>query len=314
MPDIAHLWAYLNGTMVRGKDATVSLFDRGILWGDGVYEAIRTYKGKPFRVADRIERFFRSLYYARIDPGFSKERLQQITDEVIQANLPLLAPNEDLTMNYYISRGSMAVRHGRTPAGTVAVFCQPIAFASFARFYVSGAPAVIPATRRTPPQCVSPKAKVSNKMNHFVAELEAKASNPEAYAVMLDLDGNITEGSSANFLFISGGRIKIPDTRFVLSGADMAALLELADGMGIGADEGTYTTYDVYNAEEAFLTTNSFGILPIVSLNGLPIGTGTVGPMTRRFMAAWSEMVGLDFVEQALSHLPPHERASLAQP
>jgi branched-subunit amino acid aminotransferase/4-amino-4-deoxychorismate lyase len=105
----------------------------------------------------------------------------------------------------------------------------------------------------------------------------------------------------------------VPDTRFVLSGADMAALLERADGMGIGRDEGTYTTYDVYNAEEAFLTTNSFGLLPIVSLNGLPIGTGTVGLMTRRFMAAWSEMVGLDFVAQALSHLPPSKRGALEQ-
>jgi branched-chain amino acid aminotransferase len=313
MPDIANLWAYVNGTMVHSQEATVSLYDRGILWGDAVYEAIRTYHGNPFRVADRIERFFRSLYYARIDPGFSKETLRQITDDVLQANAPLLGPHEDLTINYYASRGSMAIRDGRTPAGTVAVFCQPIAFASFARFYVTGAAAVIPATRRTPPQCVSPKAKVSNKMNHFVAELEAKASNPDAYAIMLDLDGNITEGSSANFLFIADGRIKIPDTRFVLSGADMAALLELAAGMGMAADEGTYTTYDVYNAQEAFLTTNSFGILPIVSLNGLPIGTGKVGPITRRLMATWSEMVGMDFVAQALSYLPAEDRERLAR-
>ena len=93
----------------------------------------------------------------------------------------------------------------------------------------------------------------------------------------------------------------------------MAALLELAEGLGIGVDEGTYTTYDVYNAQEAFLTTNSFGILPIVSLNGLPIGTGKVGPMTRRFMAAWSEMVGMDFVGQALGYLPPADREMLEQ-
>lgn len=311
MPDLANFQVYLNGTMMRSQDATISLYDRGILWGDGVYEAIRTYHGKPFRMADRIERFFRSLYYARIELGLSKDALRQITEDVIQANLPLLGPHDDLTINYYASRGSMAVRNGLTPVGTVAVFCQPIAFATFARFYVTGAPGVIPATRRTPPQCVSPKAKISNKMNHFVAELEAKASHPDAYAIMLDLDGNITEGSSANFLFMADGRLKIPDTRFVLGGADMAALLELAKGLGIAAEEGTYTTYDVYNAQEAFLTTNSFGILPIISLNGLPIGTGKVGPMTQRFMAAWSEMVGIDFVSQALSHLPAAEQATL---
>jgi branched-chain amino acid aminotransferase len=93
----------------------------------------------------------------------------------------------------------------------------------------------------------------------------------------------------------------------------MAQVLELSTGLGIPADEGTYTTYDVYNAEEAFLTTNSFGILPIVSLNGLPIGTGTVGPLTRRLMEAWRELVGMDFVAQALRHLPEAERMGLEQ-
>ena len=313
MSDTTDLWTYLNGRLVRGNDAALPIRDRGVLWGDAVYDAIRTYNGVPFHLEQRLERFFRSLYYARIDPGLGPDELRQISAEVLQANLPLLQPGDDISMNLYVSRASMVLSNGRTPAGTVAVFCNPIPFSSFARFYVTGAPAVIPATRRTPPQCVSPKAKISNKMNHFIAELEAKAAQPEAYAIMLDLDGNITEGSSANFLFVVDGRLKIPDTRFVLSGADMAALLELADGLGIPTDEGTYTTYDVYNAQEAFLTTNSFGILPLVSLNGLPLGAGTVGPMTRRLMAAWSELVGIDFVAQALRHLPMAEQANLEQ-
>ncbi|MCZ6873237.1 MAG: aminotransferase class IV [bacterium] len=313
MPEATELWTYLNGALVSGADATVPIRDRGILWGDAVYDSIRTYSGRPFQRDYRIARFFRSLYYARIDIGLSQDALRQITEEVLQANLPLLQPNDDLSMNLYVSRGSMAINNGLTPAGTVAVFCNLIPFASYARFYVTGAPAVIPSTRRTPPQSVSPKAKISNKMNHFVAELEAKASNPDAYAIMLDLDGNITEGSGSNFLFVADGRIKIPDTRLVLSGADMAVLLELAEGLGIGMDEGMYTPYDVYNAEEAFLTTNSFGILPISSLNGLPIGSGAVGPMTRRLMAAWAERTECDFVTQALNHLPPDQRLSLEQ-
>jgi branched-chain amino acid aminotransferase len=225
--------------------------------------------------------------------------------------MPLVGKGDDITVNYYCSRGSMKVTGGLTPAGATAIFCRPVAFASFAKFYVTGAPAVTPATRRTPPECVSPKAKISNKMNHFVAELEAKAHNPDAFAVMLDLDGNLTEGSGSNFLFVSEGRIKVPDTRLVLSGADMAAIGELASNLQIGCDEGTYTAYDVYTAEEAFLTTNSFGILPIVSMNGLPIGSGKVGPLTRRLMDAWAELVGIDFVGQALAKLDPAERKIL---
>jgi branched-chain amino acid aminotransferase len=310
MPD-ADLWAYLNGRTVRGPDAVIPLVDRGVQWGDAVYDSIRTYGGRPFQMDFRIDRFFRSLHYARIRPPLTKAALREATEQIIAANLPLLASGDDIAVNYYVSRGSMTLGDGLTPSGTVAIFCRPVAFESFARFYVRGAPAVTPATRRTPPECVSPKAKVSNKMNHFVAELEAKAHNPDAFAVMLDLEGNVTEASGANFLFVSEGRIKVPDTRLVLSGADMAAVGELASGLQIGCDEGTYATYDVYTADEAFLTTNSFGILPIVSLNGLPLGDGKVGPVTRRLMQAWAELVGIDFVGQALAKLPAEERRAL---
>ena len=307
----AELWAFLNGKMVRENEAVIPLTDRGVLWGDAVYDSIRTYGGKPFQMPYRIDRFFRSLLYIRVDPGLTKEALQQATDEVISENLKIIDSNDDISINYYVSRGSMETTNGLMPAGTVAIFCRRIAFSSFAKHYVRGAPAITPSTRRTPPECVSPKAKVSNKMNHFQAEMEARAHNPEAFAVMLDLEGNITEGTGSNFLFVSDGRVKVPDTRLVLSGADMAVIRDLAEEKQIGCDEGVFTPYDVYNAEEAFLTTNSFGILPIVSMNGMPIGTGKVGPVTQKLMDSWSELVGMDFVGQALNHLPAAEREEL---
>jgi len=306
-----NLWAYLNGKMVRGDDAVIPLVDRGVQWGDAVYDSIRTYGEKPFQVQFRIERFFRSLQYTRINPDITKEALAKATQQVIDVNLPLLGPDDELSINYYVSRGSMDMTNGRTPAGTVAIFCRLVGFKAFAEFYIRGGAAITPSTRRTPPECVSPKAKISNKMNHFVADMEAKAYNPDAFAVMLDLEGNITEGTGSNFLFVSGGRIKVPDTRLVLSGADMDFIRELSSEMQIGSDEGTYTPYDVYNAEEAFLTTNSFGILPITSMNGLPIGDGKVGPVTQRLTEAWSEKVGNDFVAQALKHLDPELRETL---
>ena len=305
------LWAYINGKLVRGPEAVIPIYDRGVQWGDAVYDSIRTYGGQPFQVDFRVDRLFRSLYYARIDPGLSKEEFKAATAEVLERNLALAAPGEDIGLNYYVSRGSMKITDGLTPAGTVALFCRRLAFENFAKAYVRGAPGIIPTTRRTPPACVSPKAKVANKMNHTVAELEAKAQDPDAFAIMLDLDGNVTESTAANFLFISEGRIKIPDTRMVLSGADMAKLVEIAESLGIECDEGTYTTYDVYNADEAFLTTNSFGILPIVTINGLNVGDGKVGPMTRRLMRAWVDLVGMDFVAQALGALPEDEREDL---
>ena len=167
------LWAYLNGKMVRENEAVIPLTDRGVQWGDAVYDSIRTYGGKPFQVPYRIDRFFRSLLYARVDPGITKETLRNATDKVIAANLKLIDANDDITINYYVSRGSMEATNGLMPAGTVAIFCRMISFSSFAKYYVCGAPAITPSTRRTPPECVSPKAKISNKMNHLQAEMEA---------------------------------------------------------------------------------------------------------------------------------------------
>ena len=114
------LWAYLDGKLVRGNDAVLPLTDRGVQWGDAVYDSLRTYAGKPFQVPFRIDRFFRSLQYTRSNPGITKEELAKATDEVIEANMQLLGPDEELSINYYVSRGSMQMTDGRTPSGTVA--------------------------------------------------------------------------------------------------------------------------------------------------------------------------------------------------
>ena len=113
-----------------------------------------------------------------------------------------------------------------------------LAFGMYARYYTERLKLVTPSTRRTPPQSVSPKAKIFNKMNHFVAQFEAQATDPEALALMLDYDGNVTESSGANFLFLSQGRLCVPNRRNVLGGVSMDFVLELAEGMGVPAEEG----------------------------------------------------------------------------
>ena len=96
----AELWAFLNGKMVRENEAVIPLTDRGVQWGDAVYDSIRTYGGKPFQMPYRIDRFFRSLLYIRVDPGLTKEALQQATDEVISENLKIIDSNDDISINY----------------------------------------------------------------------------------------------------------------------------------------------------------------------------------------------------------------------
>ena len=167
-----------------------------------------------------------------------------------------------------------------------------------------------PGRPRTPPQCADPKAKLTNRMNQLQARFEAQQSDPEALPLILDLDGNIAESNTANFFFVSRGALCTPRARNVLGGITRTTILEIAESLGIEVIEGDFTPYDVYTAEEAFLSGTSGTMLPVKSLNGSPVAGGEAlpGPVTMRLIRAWNELVGLDLVAQALNHLGDNKR------
>jgi branched-chain amino acid aminotransferase len=147
---------------------------------------------------------------------------------------------------------------------------------------------------------------------HFtLGELEAKERDPEATSLFLDLDGNVTEGRGANFFIVSDGQLRTSTNRNVLQGVSRQVVLELAHRLGIPAVKEDFQPYDVFNAQEAFFTSTPYCLIPVTKFNGMPIRDGKPGPVTQQLMAAWSEMVGVDFVQQALSRLSPGERAAL---
>ena len=306
------LMAFVNGELVSASEAVVSVVDRGFRWGDAVYDVERTYGGQIFRLRHHIERLYRSLKYTRIDPGMDMQQMEEAVLKVLEANRPLLGPNEDYTVAQVVSRGVLWPPEAVGQANVV-IYCDLIPFAKYAPWYINGCRVVMSSTRRIPSQSLSPNAKISNKMNHFVAEAEVRAVDPDAFPLMLDLDGNIAEGIGNNFLFVEGGRIKVPNRRNVLHGVTMNTLLELAEGIGIPVDEGDYPPFAAYQADEAFLTGTSLVILPVASLNGSPIGDAVPGPLTQRLWQAWADMTGVDAVEQALSHLPAEQRRELEE-
>lgn len=294
---------YLNGEYVPERLAKVSVLDRGFRWGDAVYDAVRTFDGRPFKLNEHVERFYRSLRYARIDPRLSPAEMTAITLEVIQRNEPARRVDGDYLVTMQASRGPVAQIYDPVSSRpTVTVYCLPLLFHVHARYYRSGAPVIVPSVRRTPPECVSPRAKVSNKMNHFQAEFEAKAVDSDAFALMLDLHGNITESSGSDFLFISDGVLRIPERRTHLTGVSLLTAVELAEKLGLRRDEGAFTLFDLYQAEEAMLTASTYCLLPVVKVNGLPLGDGTPGAVVPKLLDAWSELVGLDIVAQAYRH------------
>ena len=303
---------YLNGAFVPESQAKVSVLDSGFNAGDGVYDVTRTFRHKPFKLREHTERLFRSLYYTRIDCGMSLEEMKKTTLEVLERNKPLLGENEDCALWQVVSRGVRSSTGNRVSGrATVTIYSVIVNFPEFASFYVEGAPLIIPSTRRIPPQCLESKAKITNKMNHNMASFEAKQVDPRAIPLMLDIDGNLSETSAHNFFLVIDGKLCTPMDRNVLGGITKAVIFDLAKQLGVEIVEGNYTPYDLYNAEEAFLASTSPTFVPVRTVNGAKIGKGAPGPVTVRLIAAWNKMVGMDIVDQALSHLDKQERDRL---
>jgi len=303
---------YLNGAFVPESEAKVSVLDSGFNGGDGVYDVTRTFRHKPFKLREHTERLFRSLHYTRIDCGMSAEQMEQTTLEVLERNKSLLAENEDCALWQVVSRGVRSARGNRVAGGaTVAVYSVIVNFPEFASFYVEGAPLIIPSTRRIPPQCLESKAKITNKMNHNIAAFEAKQADPRAIPLMLDIDGNLSESNAHNFFLVIQGKLCTPSDKNVLGGITKEVIFGLAKQLGVEIVEGNFTPYDLYNAEEAFLASTSPTFVPVKTVNGLKVGQGAPGPVTLRLIGAWNRMVGMDIVDQALSHLGKEERDRL---
>lgn len=303
---MTELMVYLNGRLVPDSQATISVHDSGFTLGDCIYEAARTFNGVPFKLDAHFDRLFRSLQYARIELGMSREELAAATQRVIEANRPLLP--DDFWMYFYVTRGIYTYRHYMpTPVSerppTVVIFTKPLEFAAFAVGYEHGVHAVTPPTRRTPAQCLDPKIKSTSRLNLVLCEIEAKLVDPAAWSMILDIQGNIAENKSGNVFLIKDGALYTPRTDSILSGVTRATIFELAGRLGLPCHETELQPYHAVTADEAFFTASSYCIMPIIKVNGVTLGDGRPGPLTRRLMAAWGELVGVDFVAHARQYL-----------
>ena len=294
--------AYFNGEIIPESEAKISFRDRGFMFGDAVFDVTRTFGGTIFKLKEHLDRFYNSLKYMRIDPGMSQDRMAELTREVVKANLPLLGENDDSWVSQRVSRGTLTADGTSNP--TVIIETLPIAFAAKAKYFRDGFSVVTPATRRTPPECMSPRAKLHNYINLYLGEQEVKAQNPDAIPILLDINGNICEGAGANILIVKNGVVVTPKDQYILAGISRQTTMELAATLGIEVREEDIDLFDAYTADEAFITSTSYCICPVSSVNGITIGDGSVpGPVTYRLQTAYSELVGIDIVGQYLSRL-----------
>lgn len=298
--------AYLNGKILPESEVRISFRDRGYKYGDAVFDMTRTFGHRIFRLKEHIDRFYRSLRYVRIDPGLSPSEMMRLSEEVLERNLHLIGPNDDYWVGQRVTRGVDPVA-GETPAETgptVVIECTPLPLKARAHYYRDGIEIVVPSTRRVPPTSLSPRAKTHNYLNMIIAEQEARAVNPKAWAVLLDENGNLAEGQGSNIFIVRDGIIHTPSERYVLPGVSRATAIELAGQLGIRLVEGDIDLFDAYVADEAFVTSTSFCICPIRSINGHTMAESAIpGPVTRALMDAYVRHVEFDWVGQYLRHL-----------
>lgn len=302
-PDMPEALVYLNGQFVPASQAHIAIFDAGIVLGATVTEMTRTFRHQPYRLEEHAARLFRSLKYVRMDTGLTPADLVRISRELIAHNTQLIHPDDELGLVHFVTAGEFAAYAGSAGRSarmkpTVCAHTFPMPFEFWSKKMAEGAHVVTPSIRHVPPQCYDPKMKYRSRMHYYLADKETQLVDPDGVSLLLDLQGNVTETSGANFLIVDRGTIVSPTTVNILPGVSRGVVIELAQKLGIPYAERDLQVHSVMNADEAFLASTPFCLCPATRINGVAIGDGQIGPVYRRLLAAWSEEVGLSIDHQ----------------
>ena len=284
MDEQPELQVYLNGRVMPHGQAVAEMKEGGLESVGGFYDTERTFNGRTFKLREHLHRLYNGLDHTKIDPGMTLDEMASVTLDLLAANLPLLSDGQDFTVSQVVSLMPDPSREDEQRVNVV-IYCQSIDFTAFAPSYVKGVRVVTPDTYGVQPRG---------------AAADPRRGGQQVFPLMVDAEGSLTECKGGNFMFVSEGRIKLPDRGNVLPGVSMQTILELADSLGVAVDEDDYSTYDVYVADEAFVSSTRLCMVPVDTINGLRLSGELPGPLTRRLLSGWSELVGVDFVQQAL--------------
>lgn len=281
-------WVYLDGEIVDAQDAHISIFDHGFLYGDGVFEGIRSYNGRVFKLEEHLIRLFRSAKAIHLDIGMTQAQLVEAVTATVAAN-----QLEDAYIRLVVSRGpgDLGLDPLKCPKPTVLIIASSLQLYP-PRVYEEGMRLASVAVRRSAPDSLNPNLKSLNYLTSILAKVEANLRGvPEV--VMLNQAGYVTEGTGDNLFIVSGGvLITAPPWVGILNGITRQTVLTLAREQGILAKEDVFTLFDLYNADECFLTGTGAELVPAVEVDGRRIGNGTPGPITLQLRKTFHEYAG----------------------
>lgn len=278
---------WINGRLYDKAEAKVSVYDHGLLYGDGVFEGIRIYSGKVFRLREHLERLYDCARAIALEVPISREQMAEAVQATVRANA-----KHDGYIRLVITRGagSLGLDPRRTSDPQVIIIVDDISLYP-QEMYDNGMEIITAATIRNHPNALNPRIKSLNYLNNIMAKVEGiRAGCHEA--LMLNHKGEVAECTGDNIFLVKHGILKTPPLDAgVLEGITRNAVLELAQQANIPVQEVTLTRHDVYTADECFLTGTAAEVIPVVKVDGRPIGTGKPGPITRQLRERFQNLV-----------------------
>ncbi|RMG02641.1 MAG: hypothetical protein D6741_03405 [Planctomycetota bacterium] len=292
--------AYLSGSYVPESAMQLSVVDAGFVLGATVTEQLRTFKGRVFCLEQHFERLENSLRIVFGELPIDLGELAAVAERVVGENHRLGDPEDDLGVSIFVTPGLYPAYAGGASGGpTVGVHTYRLPFRLWAEKYETGQHLRTVSVRQVPADCWPPSLKCRSRMHYYLADREAAQREPGARALLLDHDDRVTETSTANIVACFGNELRFVSRKRTLLGISEAYLESLAHGLGMTTCEFDPQVDALLQADELFLTSTPFCLLPVTAIDGTPIGDGRPGPIFARLTTAWSERVGVDIVAQA---------------
>jgi branched-subunit amino acid aminotransferase/4-amino-4-deoxychorismate lyase len=288
-------WAYQNGDWIASRELCIAVDDLGFLLGATVTERFRTFRGRVFRLDDHLARMRHSLEIVALDAGRIVAELGRAVPEFVARNGGQIAEDDDWSIIAFATPGVLGDNRP-----TLCVHGYALPFARWATQYDAGVSVVISDVRQVPESCWPPELKCRSRMHFYLADRRAAELQPGARAILLDQDGYVGEATTANVVVYRAAEgLVSPPAEHILCGVSLGVVRELAAKLDVPFVMRRLNVDELRTAEEALLASTSICVLPIVACDGRPIGSGQPGPMFRRLLSAWNDLVGLDVAEQA---------------
>ncbi len=296
---------WMNGELIPESEAKISVYDSALMFGDMIFEMTRSFNKKQFKLREHLERLYYGIKILRMPIEMTIDQMEKHCYEVIEANEHLFNDDDEHRLMIDISRGLLSIYQGidglhKGPNIIIADFPLRWTVNNMGHLFDNGINAVITSQRAIPANLMDPKIKNRSRLFYLTANIEAsQMSGDDNWALLLDTNGFIAEGTGDNFFIIKDGVIISPEGRDILRGISRQYVMEeLCPQLGLKVIEKNIEPYDVYTADEAFMTGTPFCMLPVVKLNGLNIGDGKVGEIYNRLLNKWSSNVEVDIKSQ----------------